>query len=99
MIKELNSKNFDNEIKGKAVVEFYSPACNHCKKLEAGLKTIKNTDEIIFGKVDIESEVSLAEEYDITSVPTLLYFKDGKVVDKSIGFIHPFIIAENITRL
>ena len=95
MVNELTRENFDKAIKEHsiAVVEFYSATCKHCKKLEeAG-------NEVYFGKVLIPDQLSLAEEYEISSVPTLLYFKDGEIREKSVGFTHKLIIAENIKKL
>ena len=47
----------------------------------------------------IPDQLSLAEEYEISSVPTLLYFKDGEIREKSVGFTHKLIVAENIKKL
>ena len=56
-------------------------------------------NKVYFGKVLVSDELALADEYEITSVPTLLYFKDGEIREKSIGFTHKLIIAENIKKL
>ena len=47
----------------------------------------------------IRNWAALADEYEVTSVPTLLYFKNGEIREKSIGFTHKLIIAENIKKL
>lgn len=103
MVNELTRENFDKAIKEHsiAVVEFYSATCKHCKKLEAGITELSEEagNEVYFGKVLIPDQLSLAEEYEISSVPTLLYFKDGEIREKSVGFTHKFIIAENIKKL
>ena len=99
MVNELTRENFDKAIKEHsiAVVEFYSATCKHCKKLEAGITELSEEagNEVYFGK----DQLSLAEEYEISSVPTLLYFKDGEIREKSVGFTHKLIIAENIKKL
>ena len=103
MVNELTRENFDKAIKEHsiAVVEFYSATCKHCKKLEAGITELSEEagNEVYFGKVLIPDQLSLAEEYEISSVPTLLYFKDGEIREKSVGFTHELIIAENIKKL
>ena len=82
MVNELTRENFDKAIKEHsiAVVEFYSATCKHCKKLEAGITELSEEagNEVYFGKVLIPDQLSLAEEYEISSVPTLLYFKTEK---------------------
>ena len=103
MVNELTRENFDKAIKEHSivVVEFYSATCKHCKKLEAGITELSEEagNEVYFGKVLIPDQLSLAEEYEISSVPTLLYFKGGEIREKSVGFIHKLIIAENIKKL
>lgn len=103
MVNELTRENFDKAIKEHsiAVVEFYSATCKHCKKLEAGITELSEEagNEVYFGKVLIPDQLSLAEEYEISSVPTLLYFKGGEIREKSVGFTHKLIIAENIKKL
>ena len=103
MVNELTRENFDKAIKehNLAVVEFYSATCKHCKKLEAGITELSEEagNDVYFGKVLIPDELSLADEYEISSVPTLLYFKDGEIREKSVGFTHKLIIAENIKKL
>ena len=103
MVNELTRENFDKAIKEHsiAVVEFYSATCKHCKKLEAGITELSEEagNEVYFGKVLIPDQLSLAEEYEISSVPTLLYFKVGEIREKSVGFTHKLIIAENIKKL
>lgn len=54
---------------------------------------------MFFGKVEIPAEIFLAEEYEVGSVPALLYFKDGQLRERSLGFVHKLIIAENIKKL
>lgn len=103
MVNQLTRENFEKVIKENSivVVEFYSATCKHCKKLEAGIAELSEEarNEVYFGKVLVSDELALADEYEITSVPTLLYFKDGEIREKSIGFTHKLIIAENIKKL
>ena len=103
MVNELTRENFDKTIRehSTVVVEFYSATCKHCKKLEAGITELSEEigNDVYFGKVQIPNELSLADEYEISSVPTLLYFKDGEIREKSVGFTHKLIIAENIKKL
>lgn len=103
MVKELTAQNFEAALKENktAVVEFYSKTSRHCKKLEAGIQELSEElgDSVFFGKVEIPAEIFLAEEYEVGSVPALLYFKDGQLRERSLGFVHKLIIAENIKKL
>lgn len=102
MITELTNNSFEAQTgTGVAVVEFYSPTCQHCKRTETGLAELSEEFEgrSVFGKVNIADELSLAERWDVQSVPTLLFLKDGDVKEKLVGFTHKLIIAENIKKL
>lgn len=103
MVTQLTRETFEQAKKEHStfIVEFYSKTCAHCKKLEAGITELSEElkDQAFFGKVEIPAEAALAEEYEVTSVPTLIYFKDGNIREKSVGFVHKLIIAENIKKL
>jgi len=99
MLTELTNNNYNDIISSHKplVIEFYSPTCAHCRRLEEGLNEV--TEEAVIAKCNIATELSLAQRFDITSVPTLLFIKDGDVKDKLIGFTHKLIISENIKKL
>ena len=81
------------------VLEFYSPTCAHCKKTEAGLAENAESDDVVIAKCDITAEPALAEQYDITALPTLLFLRNGEIKERLVGFTHKLIIAENIKKL
>lgn len=103
MLTEL-TKNNHSQIIGTdkpLLIEFYSPSCVHCKKTEAGLKEVaeEEGESLIVAKCDITAEPDLAEQYDVTALPTLLFIKDGDVREKLVGFTHKLIIGENIKKI
>lgn len=101
MLTQLTAANL-SEVLGteKAlVVEFYSPTCAHCKKTEVGLAEISGSDDVMIAKCDITEETALAEKYDITALPTLLFIKNGEIRERLVGFTHKLIILENIKKL
>ena len=83
------------------VIEFHSPTCAHCKRTEAGIRELdaENAELATFAFCDISKQPQLAEQYDIQSLPTLLFVKDGSIKNKLIGFTHKLIIAEEIKKL
>ena len=84
-------ENFEAEVlnaNGVVVVDFGANWCGHCKSLVPILEEVVEEDpskKIV--KVDIDEQEELATQYKIMSVPTLLVFKNGEIVDKSIGLI------------
>ncbi|WP_443713061.1 thioredoxin family protein [Ruminococcus sp.] len=103
MLTELTNQNYNELIATDKplVIEFYSPTCAHCKRTEAGLKeAVEELGEIaVIAKCDITAQPDLAQRYDVTALPTLLFIKDGDIKNKLEGFTHKLIILDNIKRL
>ena len=84
MIRHLENKEQFNElIKDKVLVDFYADWCGPCKMLAPNLEKL---DYNIL-KVDVDKFQNLAISYGVMSVPTLILFKGGKEINKSIGYL------------
>jgi len=89
MAKIVNSNEFKNEIKdGVTLVDFFATWCGPCKMLGPVIEELSTDMEgkANVVKVDIDQSGDLAEEFKITNVPTMVIFKDGKEVEKLVGF-------------
>lgn len=93
MLEVMVSKNnFENEVlneKGIVLVDFFANWCGPCKMLSPVLGQIAEEykDEVKVCKINIDEEIELAQKYQIASIPALLVFKDGQVVNQSVGFV------------
>lgn len=86
MLKYLENESFNEIInQDKVLVDFYAEWCGPCKMLTPVLERLGDSFEIV--KVDVDKHFDLAKEYGIMSVPTLVIFKNGKVVKQMIGFM------------
>jgi thioredoxin 1 len=88
--KELNAENFDDFIaQGKSVIDFWADWCSPCKMMAPVFDEVakKFKGKIGFGKVNIDDNSKLAEKFGVMSIPTLVFFKDGKEVSRNSGFI------------
>ncbi|NGX28580.1 MAG: Thioredoxin [Candidatus Anoxychlamydiales bacterium] len=100
-IKELNESNFSKEIeKGIVLVDFFAQWCGPCKMLAPILEELSEEmkDQASFGKIDIDKQVKLASTYQVTSIPTLVLFKDGKEVDRIVGLKDAKALKEFIKK-
>lgn len=80
---------------GLVVVDFFATWCGPCKMLSPVLEQInEDRSDVKIVKVDIDNNMDLAKKYGIMSVPTVILFKDGKEVDKKIGFMPKDMITE-----
>jgi len=89
-ITELTDKDFDDKIThadGKVLLYFWATWCGHCQHMTPTLEWVQDTigDSIHFYKVDVDKAQHLAMKYAVRSVPTLMLFKDGELVKRSLG--------------
>lgn len=88
-VLHINHESFEKIIAqdGKTVlVDFWATWCGPCRMIAPVLEEVaKERPDVTVCKVDVDEERELALEYGISSIPTLLVFRDGKVVNQSIG--------------
>ena len=84
---ELNN-NFDEIISSnhKVLVDFYADWCGPCKMVGPLVAQIADEhDDLAVVKVNVDDEVALAGRFRVSSIPTLILFKDGEIANKNIG--------------
>ena len=101
MEKILTTENFDSTISnGVSLVDFWATWCGPCKMLAPNIEAIAEEYEgkAQICKVDVDEYPKLATQYEIYSIPTILIFKDGELVERMTGFRAKSQIAEILDK-
>lgn len=88
-MEKVTTQNFDQTITSNKIVlvDFFATWCGPCKMLAPVVEQFaENETNVKVVKVDVDEEPDLAMRFGISSIPTLLVFKDGKLADKQIGY-------------
>jgi thioredoxin 1 len=91
-VKEVNESNFQEEVLNSdipVIADLWAPWCGPCKALHPTVEAIaaEKAGEVKVVKINIDESPSIAGEYQVMSIPTLLFFKDGKVATQIIGLV------------
>ena len=88
---KITAANFENEVLRSdkpVLLDFYADWCGPCKMLAPVLHEIaeENAGALKVGKINVDEQMELAMRFQVSSIPMLVVFKDGKVVVKSVGY-------------
>lgn len=99
---EVTDADFDEFVKNnpKVVVDCWAAWCAPCRMLAPTIDEIASEKpDVKFAKLDVDKNRAVPTKYGIMSIPTLLYFKDGKLVDKTLGALPKAAIESKIAKL
>lgn len=87
----ITKENFDSEVlkaEGTVLVDFWATWCGPCRMLSPIVDEVANErPDVKVGKINVDEQPELAQQFGIMSIPTLLVFKNGEKVQESVGLI------------
>ncbi|MGA1978047.1 MAG: thioredoxin [Bacteroidales bacterium] len=104
MALEVNDGNFDDVVikSGKPViVDFWAEWCGPCRMVAPIIEEISKeySEKAVVAKCDVDNSPKVSERFSIRNIPTVLFFKDGKIADKQIGAVPKNIFIKKLDAL
>lgn len=104
MAIHFTDENFNLEVLSSDIpvlVDFYADWCGPCKMLAPTIEAVAEEFEgkVKVGKLNVDNAPDTAQKYGIMSIPTLLYFKNGEIINKTIGVVSKSEIEQVLNSL
>ena len=101
MIEYINDQNKFNEFikEGTVLIDFFATWCGPCKMLSPVIEQVEGEHpELKVVKVDVDEAPAIAAKYGIQAIPTLFLLKDGKMVEKRMGYLNKNQLESFVTK-
>jgi thioredoxin 1 len=100
-VQVISTEEFGGQVEettGTVVVDFTASWCPPCKMLAPVFEKVaeKFDGQAKFFKVDVDESVEVAAKYGVSTIPNLLFFKNGQVVDQSVGFVPENALSDKV---
>jgi len=102
MVETISDANISSVLEKNeiAVIDFWAEWCGPCRVLGPIVDEVaKNNPQVLIGKVDVDENSDLAQEYSVRGIPTLVFLKNGAVSEKLVGVVSATKIQEVIDSL
>ena len=98
---EITDANFEELVLNSdqpVMVDFWAEWCGPCKMVGPIVEELANDydGKAIVGKLDVDSNPAVSSKFGVRSIPTLLFFKNGEVVDKQVGYVPKNVLSQKL---
>jgi len=95
-IAELSKYEIEGPKEGKLIIDIYTEWCGPCKYVSPVLKKLRDEGLINLIQVDLDQNRPLGQVFGITAIPTLIFFKDGQLLEKNIQIDGQILVQNGI---
>ena len=104
MAIEVNDSNFEEVViksEKPVVVDFWAEWCGPCRMIAPTIEDMARefSDKAVVAKCNVDDSPQVAIKYSIRSIPTILFFKEGKIADKQVGAVPKNVLANKLKSL
>ena len=102
-VLEINEANFEQEVLNNekpTLVDFWAPWCGPCRMVAPIVEELSEdyADQLTVCKINVDDNQSIAAKFGISSIPTLMVFKNGEVAEKIVGMVPKNTLKEAIDK-
>lgn len=100
---EITDLNYKETLQKNSIVmiDFWAEWCGPCKAIGPVIEelAVEYEETVMIGKLNVDDNSNTTAEYGIRSIPTILFFKDGELVDKQVGAVNKSVLKEKLNKI